>query len=485
MATWDDRVRYFELMDKGDDGSNTGIATTAPCPADYEVGKSYWIEEYPIDFDCRSAPLPEEDVDVVVIGSGITAAAVLHNLAEKRHDLKVAVVEARGICSGATGRNGGHLCRAEGTELRNLVEELGFEEAVRLSNFGVRNRDLTLSAIDKLGIQDKVDLELTGTRVVFASEEEKKTYLEELDFAETHGLKFEGHYLKPEKLVEESNIALEMGQFGAASLDKSGTIFPRKLVAELLRDAIRRMPGLTIHPYNPVRSVDKISVQTSHGSAPSYTTTTDNGIIRSRAVVHATNAYASYLIPSLRNSNGVVGCKAECIAVKPNVAPSGSSNPHGLRGGLGFDEFGHYIIQRPNNGPFIYGWSTCEKIGEYDDNTPLSCDENQKPAGQDVMTDLLEKGFPHSFGAVDLQRDVSHRWSGIQGFTKSGASLVGRPSEESPGEFMSVGHNGEGMGRCFACATVMTDMLVHYLDGKKHDTWSRPDWFPESFLYGF
>ncbi|KAL0942936.1 uncharacterized protein CTRU02_200822 [Colletotrichum truncatum] len=479
MEGWLSSSQFAEQFSLGDT-PNIHITTPAPCPSDYGEGKSYWIETYPIDFEdeCRTATLPEE-VDVVVIGTGITAAAVLYNLAEQRPDLQIAVVEARGICSGATGRNGGHICRAEGTSLRSLVELVGRDEALRLSKLGTRNRDLMFAAIDNLGISDKVDLRLTGTRVVFASEEEREEYHAEMDFAKVLGISLEGHYLDPEQLAQESNLSSGWGKFGSDCIDKSGSIFPRKLVAELLRDARKRIPGLTIHSSNPVRSVTRQEV----ASVPSYTVTTDRGTIRSRVVVHATNAYVSYLIPSLKGREGVLGCKAECIAVTPNVSATSSNTPLGLRGGLGFEEFSHYIIQRPDNGPFIYGWAGIEKVGDYDDSTTLPLDANQKPPACDLMAEFLEKGFPQSFREIDLQRDISHRWTGVQGHTKTGASLVGRWSKESPGEFISVGHNGEGMGRCFACATVITDRLLHYLDGKNDDSWTPFDWFPRSFLY--
>lgn len=267
-----------------------------------------------------------------------------------------------------------------------------------------------------------------------------------------------------------------MAKYGGACIEKSGTIFPRKLVACLLRDALKRIPGLTIHPYNPARSVTK----TDSSGKPRYTVETDKGSIGCWAVVHATNAYASYLIPSLRGPKGVLGCKAECIAIPPNVPAAGDPC---LRGGLGFDEFMHYVIQRPNDGPLIYGWSGVEMVANYDDSDALPKSDDKKPAGHGEMAGFLESAFPQRFKGIDWDQHVSHRWTGIQGFTETGASLVGRHSEDSPGEFICVGHNGEGMGRCFASATVMTDRLLHYLEDKDESSWTAPDWFPKSFLY--
>ncbi|TVY65230.1 hypothetical protein Focb16_v015439 [Fusarium oxysporum f. sp. cubense] len=477
-TSWLNKEQFLSQLQEND----TGSQQSAPCPSDYAEGQSYWIQEYAIEFEdqCRTAGLPGE-VDVVVIGTGISAAACLYAIANQKPELRIAVVEARGICTGATGRNGGHICRAEGTDLRALVEEVGQEEAIRLSRLGTHNRDLMLEAVEKIEAADQVDLNLTGTRVVFASDQERQTYLAELDYAQKLGISLEGRFIAAEQLSKDCNVCPEKAKYGAAAIDKSGTIYPRKLVAALLRDATKRIPNLTIHPYNPVRSVSKSDTS---GSKPSYIVKTDKGLIKCLAVVHATNAYASYLIPSLKGPQGVLGCKAECIAISPNISASGvDSAPPGLRGGLGFDEFWHYLIQRPNNGPFIYGWAGIEKVGDYDDSDTLPKGDDGSPAGHSVMGEFLESAFPQSFKSIKWDQHVSHRWTGIQGFTQTGASLVGRHSKESPGEFISVGHNGEGMGRCFASSTVMTDRLLYYLDGKDESSWSPPDWFPRSFLY--
>ncbi|KAG7828286.1 hypothetical protein KL920_003423, partial [Ogataea angusta] len=70
---------------------------------------SYWIGEA----DAKLAKhrtteeLPEQ-ADVLIIGSGFSGTSVAFNLLEQT-DEKVLLLEARDVCSGATGRNGGHM----------------------------------------------------------------------------------------------------------------------------------------------------------------------------------------------------------------------------------------------------------------------------------------------------------------------------------------------------------------------------------------
>jgi hypothetical protein len=88
---------------------------------------SYWQEFPPFSaeeglVDHRTTPDLPSKADTVIIGSGITGAAVAWNLLfgngpgqqpsdgenddAKEGETKILMLEARGACSGATGRNG-------------------------------------------------------------------------------------------------------------------------------------------------------------------------------------------------------------------------------------------------------------------------------------------------------------------------------------------------------------------------------------------
>jgi glycine/D-amino acid oxidase-like deaminating enzyme len=115
-------------------------------------------------------------------------------------------------------------------------------------------------------------------------------------------------------------------------------------------------------------------------------------------------------------------------------------------------------------------------MNDYDDSKTIARDN----IALKHMLSFLQTAFPKSFQSPDYERDVLYDWTGVQGLTKSGASYVGRPSTEKPGEFMSVGHNGEGMTRCFACASVATDAIIAYLDEREY---SPPSWLPLCYRY--
>lgn len=101
---------------------------------------SYWLENPPFPdlVDIRYEILPDK-ADVVIVGSGITGAAVARSLLReskrKNQHITITVLEARDICSGATGRNGGHIKASPHEAFGRLEAKFGLERAVALTRF--------------------------------------------------------------------------------------------------------------------------------------------------------------------------------------------------------------------------------------------------------------------------------------------------------------------------------------------------------------
>lgn len=67
---------------------------------------SYWQADPDAIADLQSTPKLPESADVVIIGSGISGAAIAFDLLQRDASLNIVMLEARQACSGATGRNG-------------------------------------------------------------------------------------------------------------------------------------------------------------------------------------------------------------------------------------------------------------------------------------------------------------------------------------------------------------------------------------------
>ena len=95
---------------------------------------SYWQHIPHHLANVRSATVPES-TDIAVIGSGITGASVTKSLLDRDPRSRLVVFEARSLCSGATGRNGGQLATNAGEAYSELRERFGSEQAGRIAAF--------------------------------------------------------------------------------------------------------------------------------------------------------------------------------------------------------------------------------------------------------------------------------------------------------------------------------------------------------------
>ncbi|KAI9166452.1 hypothetical protein HJFPF1_02554 [Paramyrothecium foliicola] len=120
--------------------------------------KPFWHSEPHVHANYRSE-WPVGLVDVVVIGSGITGMNLVRTLLRKRPHLRIVLLEARSLCSGATGRNGGHCKTMTFAMWEERKHSFGIEEAIRISAFEHEHLEAMAGAIRDEGVD--CDLVLT------------------------------------------------------------------------------------------------------------------------------------------------------------------------------------------------------------------------------------------------------------------------------------------------------------------------------------
>lgn len=137
------------------------IHTAPPIPKHDGTTASFWLQTpHPELRNLRSATLPTR-TDVVVIGSGITATSVVRTLlttiSATESKLRIVLLEARDICSGATGRNGGH-CLETAEEYLELKETRGKESAQKIVGFRMKHLDALMKTAELYGIVDEAQI---------------------------------------------------------------------------------------------------------------------------------------------------------------------------------------------------------------------------------------------------------------------------------------------------------------------------------------
>ena len=264
-------------------------------------------------------------------------------------------------------------------------------------------------------------------------------------------------------------------------------MFPYRLVTGIWNDLLQRFPkALRINTHTPVEEIERAKSSMGDGSPGSglrdsgwiYGIKTSMGHCRTRKVLHATNAYAPYLLPSLRPYlTGVIG---HMSAQKPGeLFPcKDGSISHSIIYPPGFD----YVMQRPNGDLVIGGGHTrteqrgLDQHGVWDDAR-----EDLWPSVQ--IRGVVPSLFQPNWGAGG---HVIKSWSGIMGFTGDDMPLVGRVASCAD-EWVCGGYNGMGMVWGWLCGAAVAVMVLGREEEVLEGGRGRPggvleSWFPMETL---
>ncbi|KAH7923698.1 FAD dependent oxidoreductase [Leucogyrophana mollusca] len=444
--------------------------------------RSFWTHS-----DTDANPLASEgstgaltpDADVCIIGSGITGVGVAYHLAqllpEGKDPLKVVIVEARDFCSGATGRNGGHLTPAAFLDFATRAREYGTAEAVRSYALEEHTAASLVSITEAHGLSSNVDLVEGGHISLLLTDLEVKEAREDYEAAE-------GHLdLTRVEWVDKETMQRNYGTPYPAVRSPGHNVWPLKLVTELYRLA-KAQPqklSLALHTRTPVTSI----TSTPDASGPhKYVVSTPRGPIACTRIIHATNAYASHLLPFLTGTAGIIPTRGQVMAVRAGVGAT-EITKSGWGGNQGLEYWFPRPVKNPSEHPLIILGGGREAAVEHPFELYVDDDSVVNPAAGKVLRDFLPGIFP---GKFEPGREPEMEWTGIMAFTLMGDPFVGpvidpsdNASEKYKGQYIAAGYTGHGMPRAFGCAEVVAQMIAAELAG---EIWSRPAWLPERYL---
>lgn len=123
---------------------------------------SFWLSNRDELDDFRSTEKLPDHSDIVIIGAGYAGVATAYHLLEAGSKASITLLEARGACSGATGRNGGHLRPDLYGHIPTYIERFGVETAAELAEFEISH----VKAIKDIVAKEKIDCDFTLTRTV-------------------------------------------------------------------------------------------------------------------------------------------------------------------------------------------------------------------------------------------------------------------------------------------------------------------------------
>ena len=357
--------------------------------------------------------------DVAVVGAGVTGCSIAYRLAAQGR--KVLLLERRGICSGASGRNGGMTGAGSSMHARS---------AAGRAVYALTRRNLELLRGLDEELETDFQLRLPGTLDVITTPEQHAHLTESIAEQRAAGIPVE--LLGPQE-TWELMPALSPEILGAAYAPGRGHLWPFALVNGFA-DAARRH-GAEIRPWTAVdglvRDGDRVVGIVAGGEA-----------IPAGEVVLATNAYTPELLPELP-PGAIVPARGQILVTQP-VAPI-LSHPFGTN----FDK--EYGRQTPGGQILCGGYrrlDEAEGLGTYEEKVTTAV-----LAG---IARCLTRLFPAlRGGGVNVVRV----WSGILGFTADGLPLIGR-YPPAPGLTLAAGFNGGGFSWGAVVGRVVADLLA-------------------------
>ncbi len=359
-------------------------------------------------------------VDIAVIGGGIAGLSCAYWLQKEDPTLKIALIEKYEIGAGASGRNAGFVTCGSVEHFNRLVSKHGKEEALEIWKFSEDNLSLLQNEIIQDRAQDFL-FEQKGSFSLASTENEFTELKASAALMETMGIKVE--------VVNEADIKkrLQAEKFvGGIKYIGDGSVHPVKLLQGIKSKFSKSISVLENHEVHEMKTVG------------------DNKIIRTNKttvecsmVVLATNGYSPLLEKYFDDK--IFPTRGQILATE--------AVPHFMEGPCYANFVLDYFRQLPTGQMIIGGFRQLQKDVEkgYSDET------------SDFIHQALEKFLQDHIPAVRNAK-ITHRWSGIMGFSVDGQPMVGSLPHD-PQMYFCGGFTGHGLGLAFNSAKVLVDSM--------------------------
>jgi glycine/D-amino acid oxidase-like deaminating enzyme len=423
---------------------------------------SYWLSEESPLADLRSTPHLPEECDVAVIGAGMAGVLSAYHILksteesgdhrdldageggaiEQEQGPSVLLLDARQLCSGATGRNGGHV-KVQVNTLLNLPDS---------GDDGGRKRSAFQDYVSRVMLEIKriveeedldCEFELRRSFDVFTDAEQASSIYMKYDAAKKAGEPWTQNvsWISASRAPQLTSIINARGAFSVPA----ASFWPYKFVTGLLARMLARWPHrLNVQMHTPITSL-----ASSRGTNMLIA---DRGIIAAAKVVLATNAYTAGLVPRFKDKiipvRGMASHHSPKGAVHPHLSNTYNIN---FGPGKGVD----YLNPRPDGGIVVGGgaWLFAPDVASWRDNFDDA--HLFPPTTMAYWREYMQDRF---LGWEDSESVDDYVWTGIMGRTGDGQPLVGRVPGKS-NVWVLAGFNGGGMALIAVVARAVGKMV--------------------------
>ncbi|MEV6343251.1 FAD-dependent oxidoreductase [Actinoplanes sp. NPDC051851] len=385
------------------------------------VRAPFWLED-----PGRPAPQPwftgSTDTDLLVIGGGYCGLWTALQAKEARPERDVVLVESAEIGWAASGRNGGFveasLTHGPENGRRYFAEDLGVLERLAEENFEGFRESLLRHGIE-------AEFEEDGSLLV-ATEPHQEEWM--------RGGEGEGEFYDRERLA--TLVRSPLYRAGLFTRDGNALVHPAKLAWGLKAACLRL--GVRIHEHTPVTGI------TDQGG--SVRAITDNGVIRARQVVLATNGF-----PSLLKRNRFLTIPVYDYVLMTEPLTPAQLEEIGWQGRFGISDTSRQFHYYRKTADDRILWGGYDAV--YHRGGRIRPDQDQRPETFNRLADHFLRTFPQ-LGDVRF----SHAWGGMIDMSTQLAAFQGTAMGGKVA--YSSGFTGLGVAATRFAGTVMLDLLA-------------------------
>lgn len=395
----------------------------APVAPDPAAGRSWWQQRSPSPGFARLEH--HAAADVVVVGGGVSGCSAAWHLA--RRGMRVRLLEARAIASGASGRNGGFLLAGMAHRPVALAALVGEARAAELFALTVDGRERVYEVARAIGAGSCA--QRTGSLRLAVDEEE-------LVALDREAALLEGSGTAVERLAAaQLPPPLDDGGFlGGLRFPDDGRLEPAGWVGALASAAEKA--GAAIHEHTPVAAIeddpDGVVVRTATGLE-----------VAADHVVVATEAWLSGLLPELAGI--VLPYRSQVLAAAAPLDADGV--PRRLLSHVTWSRRGWDYAQQAEDGTLVVGGEKLEDVSLLRSWDEVTVERDQR---------WLEAWLQRALGVT--RPDVIARWAGVLSQTPDGFPLLG-PLPARPRVVTCGGWGGAGNVLGFVGGGIVAELV--------------------------
>lgn len=378
---------------------------------------SFWIDQQ------RYQKNSTRNFDIVVIGGGIAGLSAAYWLKKEDPSMSVAIVEKGSLGFGATGRNAGFITCGSVEHYNRMVEKHGAEEAQEIWRFSEENLRLLKEHVIKDKAED-IYFEHKGSFSLASTNEEFKELQKVADLMRTNDINVD--VLEEQSIRDRLNVE---GFVGGIKYVEDASVDPISML-NLLRERLEEFS-------EPVEFFEYNEVYEMTNEGDSQVVKTQKNIFNCSAVVLATNGYS----PLLHNyfADKIYPTRGQILITEPVE--------RFMEGPCYANFVLDYFRQLTTGEVIIGGFRQLQKDAEigYSDQT--------SDVIQSALHEFLERHIPPVKG-----KKITHRWSGIMGFSADGQPLIGS-LPENPQVYFTGGFTAHGLGLAFNTGKYLTSLI--------------------------